>query len=268
MMFRFVVFAFVLCTSFPCTVLAWFEPHPSSPYGKSGFFNLVQSDFKNYYSNSSVKTMGLSVGVAGILANSGADDDFRELVQDHLRSDDSNHQSDIWRQLGERKNSLPLYVGVGALIGLSSNYQPNNVPGIWGARSLRGLLLGGPQHVLLAGLTGAGRPTEGDAQWWSFDDNNGVSGHAFFGALPLITAAQLSEDPVLRYSLYTASVLPGLSRINDDKHFLSQVILGWSLAYLSADAVRRTDTGNTADETDRGPEIRFYGTAVTVEWKF
>ncbi len=267
-MFRFIAVAFAICASFPCSVMAWFETHPGSPDGKSGFFNLVQADYEHYYSSSSVKGMGLSLGLAGMLANSGADDDFRELVQDHLRGDDSNHQSAIWTHLGDRKNSLPFYLSVGALIGFTGSSQPDNALGTWGTRSLRGMLLGGPQHVLLAGLTGGGRPTEGDAQWWAFNDNNGVSGHSFFGALPLITAAQISQDPWLKYSLYTASALPGLSRINDDKHFLSQVILGWSLAYLSADAVRRTDTGDTADEKDGGPEIRFYGTAVTVEWKF
>ncbi|MEW5755993.1 MAG: phosphatase PAP2 family protein [Pseudomonadota bacterium] len=267
-MYRLIVTVCLLCISLPCSASAWSEPHSGGAMGNEGFFSLLQTDFKNYYSSSSVKTMGMTVGLAGLLANSGADDDFRELVQNHLRSDDSNHQSDIWRQLGERKTSLTLYLGAGALIGLSGDTQPANALAAWGTRSLRGFFLGGPQHIMLAGLTGAGRPTEGNAQWWSFDDNNGVSGHAFFGALPLITAAQLSEDPWLRYSLYAASALPGLSRINDDKHFLSQVILGWSIAYLSADAVRRTDTGDRRDETDRGPEIRFYGTAVTVEWKF
>ncbi|HQW58403.1 MAG TPA: hypothetical protein PK583_05570, partial [Gammaproteobacteria bacterium] len=34
---------------------------------------------------------------------------------------------------------------------------------------------------------------------------------------------------------------PGLSRINDNKHYLSQVILGWSIAFLSARSVYQSD---------------------------
>jgi len=40
------------------------------------------------------------------------------------------------------------------------------------------------------------------------------------------------------------SILPGLSKINDNKHYFSQVALGWYLAFLSCDVIDKTDSKN------------------------
>jgi hypothetical protein len=68
-----------------------------------------------------------------------------------------------------------------------------------------------------------------------------VSDHAFIGAVPFITAAKMNENPYIKGALYGLSVLPGLSRINDNKHYFSQVLLGWYLAFLSCNAVEKTN---------------------------
>ena len=64
-----------------------------------------------------------------------------------------------------------------------------------------------------------------------------MSGHAFMGAIPFLSAAKMTEDPYLKATFYVASTLPGLSRITDDDHYPSQVLLGWWIAYLAASAV-------------------------------
>jgi len=43
------------------------------------------------------------------------------------------------------------------------------------------------------------------------------------------------------YSIENLAYLAGLSRINDDEHYFSQVALGWWIAYLAADSVDKTD---------------------------
>ena len=45
----------------------------------------------------------------------------------------------------------------------------------------------------------------------------------------------------LRYGLYAISTLPGLSRLNDNMHYFSQVFIGWTLAYLAARIVDIAD---------------------------
>jgi membrane-associated phospholipid phosphatase len=104
-------------------------------------------------------------------------------------------------------------------------------------------VVGLPPLVVTQRLTGASRPGESSAEsdWIPMHDSNGVSGHAFIGAFPWITAAKMAENPWEKAGWYFASTLTGWSRINDDAHYTSQVILGWSLAYLACDAVAQTE---------------------------
>ncbi len=113
--------------------------------------------------------------------------------------------------------------------------------GEWGQRCLRATLVGVPPLLILQRGLGASRPDENDSHWRPFNDSNGVSGHNFMGAVPFIVAAKMTDKPYLKYPLYMASTLCGLSRINDDKHYFSQIVLGWWLAYLAADSVFKTE---------------------------
>ena len=114
--------------------------------------------------------------------------------------------------------------------------------GEWGQRSLRTVLVGAPPMLAMQYIIGASRPgeTSASSHWKPFDDNNGVSGHAFIGAVPFISAAKMTDDSLWKAGLYFASALPAISRINDDAHYSSQVILGWWMAYLAANAVDGT----------------------------
>jgi membrane-associated phospholipid phosphatase len=68
-----------------------------------------------------------------------------------------------------------------------------------------------------------------------------VSGHAFIGAVPFITAAQMTDKIWAKGLFYTLSTIPGWSRVNDNAHYLSQVLLGWYLGYLSVRSVSATE---------------------------
>jgi membrane-associated phospholipid phosphatase len=94
--------------------------------------------------------------------------------------------------------------------------------------------------ILMQHLTGGSRPQEGNepSDWKLFQDSNGVSGHAFVGALPFMTAAKMSDEIGLKIAFYTCAAFAGLSRIDDDAHYPSQVLLGWWMAYA---AVRSVD---------------------------
>ena len=78
--------------------------------------------------------------------------------------------------------------------------------------------------------------------------------------MPFITAAQMIENPWLKGVFYACSVLPAWSRVNDNDHYLSQVILGWYLAYLSARTVSQTEgtklpKGLTIFPITEGPHV-------------
>ena len=220
---------------------------------ETGFFNQVSADYRRYYSGSAVTQMLVAFGVAGVFANTSIDGNFLKNYSENHNGDADRlfDNSNDFGDYSQLNYSVPLYLGA-MWLGQSLLRNSGGKAGIvetWGNRSLRTLLLGAPQQLVLSYATGANRPEEGGSGWNPFHDNNGVSGHAFFGAVPLITAAQMTTNKFAKYSLYAASVLPGLARINNEKHYLSQALLGWSLAYFSSNAVFY---GDQEDDTNIG----------------
>jgi len=109
---------------------------------------------------------------------------------------------------------------------------------------MRGLIVGATPLLSLQYLIGSSRPSAGTgSQWEPFKSSHGVSGHAFVGAVPLWTAAQMTDCCALEAGFYTAGTLAGWSRIHTDAHYFSQVLLGWWLAGLSVSAVNHTELG-------------------------
>jgi membrane-associated phospholipid phosphatase len=112
---------------------------------------------------------------------------------------------------------------------------------------LRSFIVGGPAVLVLQRVLGATRPevhTHG-SRWVPFYAANSVSGHAFVGGISFINAAMITDNVPLKSALYAASVLPAWSRVIQDKHYLSQAILGWWMAYLSASAVDWTENSKS-----------------------
>jgi hypothetical protein len=112
-------------------------------------------------------------------------------------------------------------------------------------------------------VTGGSRPSEGESYWRPFNGDNGVSGHAFLGGVPFLTAARMTDDPYIKGALYFFSALPALSRINDDKHYASQAFLGWYLAWLS---VRAVDAGETGAGAGGLEPVLFRGGGAGLAW--
>ena len=198
-------------------------------------FANIKDDYKNFYlSKDSLIQLGIGLGCAGILANTSMDGDIQEFYQDNVRSDVTDDLSKVMKVPGS------IFITIPALLGTYLIFDKSSA-GEWAQKSLRALIVGAPAGLLLQSVTGASRPSEGDSKWRPFHDANGLSGHSFIGAIPFITAAKMTENTYMKSVLYGLSVLPGLSRINDDKHYFSQAALGWYLAYFSCNAVEKTN---------------------------
>jgi membrane-associated phospholipid phosphatase len=202
------------------------------------------ADFDNYYCGwPTYRNLAIAFGVGAALANTSADEHFQNWYQAHVRTDATDHASSFFRAFGIGAIFIPAWAGVG-FVGAYFDESPcGNVAAELGFQTTRAYLVGSPAVLFAQYLTGGSRPGERpDASHWRpFQDSNGVSGHAFIGAVPFLTAARMVESPWLKGLLYFGSTLPGWSRIDDNKHFLSQVLLGWSMAYIACDAVDRTE---------------------------
>lgn len=213
-----------------------------SPLSARSLFGSVLADHLHYYSSGNLLALGAGVGVAAAIANTGADKSFRDFYQENVRdihTDEYFEALQAPKLFGDGRVMLPLY-GVTAVAGCLLDDRPvGRDAGDWGQRSLRTVLVGGPPMLLAQMATGAGRPgeTHSGSGWTPFRDDNGVSGHSFMGAIPFLSAAKMTDSSFWKTLFYAGSTLPGISRINDDRHYASQVLLGWWMAYLAATAV-------------------------------
>lgn len=227
------------------------EPHcHPTEYEKNwlhNFFGDVKRDYCLYFQKDNLLLFGDFFVAAGILANTGLDRSIAQRWQDDIRSNGSNNFFKFWNSSGGLSYAyVPLYLTVMALGHMREENLFGNVVYAWGYRSLRAIILGGPQEILLAHALGSGRPSlNQDSKWQPFHNDKGVSGHAFYGAIPFLTAAMMTDPPLIRWGLYIVSTFPGLARINSNAHYTSQVLLGWALAFLSARSIYASDMQRT-----------------------
>ena len=203
----------------------------------------IGSDHRNYYSWGTMRDLWLGVGGGAVLANTSLDEDFQNWYQRDVRSSGTDDFAAFWKTFGEGQIFIPAYAGLALVGGMFQDRPLIGGVGEFGDRVTRGYLVGAPPMIFMQYLLGASRPGEHgvQSQWKPFDDSNAVSGHAFIGAVPFITAAKMAENPWMKATFYTCSTFTAWSRINDDAHYLSQACLGWWMAYLACRAVDDTE---------------------------
>lgn len=206
-------------------------------------WNNARHDHRNYYSWITLRDLGLAVGLAAPLANTSLDEDFQSWYQRDVRSSGTDDFARFWKTFGEGQIFIPAFAGIAFAGGLLEGIPFCSPAGEYAGRVTRGYLVGAPPMLLMQVLLGASRPEEGafGSRWQPFRDSNAVSGHAFVGAIPFITAAQMTRRPLLKAGFYLASTYPAFSRVNDNAHYLSQAALGWWMAWLACRAVSEPD---------------------------
>ena len=205
----------------------------------------VLEDYRNFYSCESLTCVTAAFGAGALMANTGFDTTMQNAWQQGVAPTDVGTFFSDCKPIGEGKYALAVF-GAAAATGLVLEGRPSgDIIGEWGSRSLRMFAVGAPPVYVLQLATGASRPADDSSagsRWHFFNDNNGVSGHAFVGAIPFLAAAEMVENPLAKGTLYVCSTFVGFSRMNDNAHYPSQVFLGWYLAWASSMAVSRTET--------------------------
>ncbi|MFI4936878.1 MAG: hypothetical protein ACHQJ6_00025 [Candidatus Berkiellales bacterium] len=203
----------------------------------------VIADYQAYYYQAQGIPYFISgLTVSGVLANTHADLSIQTNWQQHIRNQFTNELSDRvdnYGDLAQYQVSIPIYL---TALWLSHTFQDHSsfdAIGKWSDHSLRTIFLGAPQQALLTQLLGSGRPLTESSNWRWFKYNRAVSGHAFYGAVPLLNLAKQNDNIWIKLSAYTLSTLPALARINNNKHYTSQAFLGWWLAFSTTQIVWR-----------------------------
>jgi hypothetical protein len=212
--------------------------------GQESLLNQIFCDYEHYYHPKGIFQRTLGLGVGGLMANSAIDPNFRNDWQHNIRGNFTDKVSIVandYSKVATYPIAVPIYL---ISLWVSAQYNQHNGPStleLWANHSLRTLVVGSPEQLFLTHLLGGGRPQTGSPAWHFFEYHRAVSGHAFYGAIPLLNLAKLTTNPIIKNSAYALSTLPGLARINNDKHYLSQVWLGWWLAFNATQVVWRND---------------------------
>lgn len=198
----------------------------------------VKLDYSSLYTKQNLKQLGYGYLIGGVLANTNADQSFADWYQDTVRNTGTDRFAKAFKVFGNRQEVIFATLGAIGMSYLLKGTETGTILSDYTNVYIRTLLLAGPQLLLSQIILGGDRPSDTDgSRWRPFNENHGVSGHAFLGAVPFIVAAKFTRQPLLKALLYTSSAFTGFSRINDNKHYLSQVILGWWLAYLTVSTV-------------------------------
>ncbi|WP_366656722.1 phosphatase PAP2 family protein [Fodinicurvata sp. EGI_FJ10296] len=189
-----------------------------------------------------------ALALAGIGLAFALDESVQRSWQNDLRSNGSDDVSEPFYEMGVVQNMA---------IGTGSAYL---VGAVSGNRRLQSTALLAAQSLLITAATvegikwvgGRRRPGDGDDAWdWggpgSLRNSSFVSGHAAAAfAAASVVAEQYRDTPVVPIVSYGLATGVALSRINDDGHFLSDVVGGALVGY----GIGRLTTGMSPFDND------------------
>lgn len=204
---------------------------------------------RGLYTRRNFLKLGGATAGGAILTYSGIDELFDAWHRDHVRGDASDAIAHVAKEFGEN------YVAFAALgYGLADWALPGTAIGRWGRQCFTATACGLPVLWSWQRALGGSRPS--DEKPWGpryrpFADENSVSGHTFLAAIPFLVAAREVGHPLPAWGLRAVSPMTGWSRINDERHYLSQVLLGYGLAWESvgAAAVSRDEASPEVPKT-------------------
>jgi hypothetical protein len=207
--------------------------------------NLIEEDYHHYYTAKNLGLLALGVGLAAPLANTSADESIRRWYQRKIHGETTGEFAQVANYAGQFWVALPACLELAALNGKAGeDYFNDGGMYEWSNRSLRAIMVGVPPMLAMYVTLGSSRPDRNDSHWHPFNDIHGVSGHTFMGAVPFLTAAEMTDDPLLKIPLFAGSFLTGWARIDEDRHYFSQLALGWWMAYLAVRCVNQTQTAH------------------------
>lgn len=237
-----------------CALLAW----PGIRVRKGEAHHLIKGTGghwrRNYGRRSFLRLLG-ATAVAGTLAYSGIDSAVDGFLTNNVRSKGTDRLAAILKFFGERF----WFAGWLLVAGIDAWWRTGRFSR-WGRSNFEAMVVGLPTLWTVQRGLGANRPSsdDGDPRWRPLAAANSASGHTFMAAVPWLNLVRSGGLGRMRWAGYVGSWLTGWSRLNDRKHYLSQVILGWTIAWNAVNAVQEKThpciTLESLQRTDHEPE--------------
>jgi membrane-associated phospholipid phosphatase len=183
-------------------------------------------------SRRAVEWYHLGAGLGIVALASLVDDPLRDELQSH-RTNFKDDVSGVFRQMGEPEIYGTIGLGTLTVGVITGNDRITRA----GGRISGGLLIAAATTTFLKHATGRGRPSHfsDPHRFRPFSGRDSwPSGHATMAfALAASVSDEIRSTPVT-VTLYSAATLTGWSRMNDNRHWLSDVLAGAAVGIVSA----------------------------------
>jgi membrane-associated phospholipid phosphatase len=186
-----------------------------------------------------------AAALGGVGALMLLDEPFQRFMQHHVRSNTTDDISSVFRQEGE----APYYAGIS--LGVLGVGLVTGKPGVRraGTRLVAAVALSAAEMYAIKVLAGRSRPNENVGAFsfhpfTSLKDSAGVetrgsmpSGHVTAAFAVATSLADDIKSPLVHVLLYTAASGTAFSRLNDNRHWLSDCGMGAVLGIFTAKVV-------------------------------
>ncbi len=214
-------------------------------------FSQTGTHYRSLMSRRSLLKLGVTTAGAFVLAHSGVDTAVEKWHTSRVRGPGSDAAAEAFKGFGER-----FWFFVWGGFALLDGFVGSSPVLQWGRRNFECLIVGLPALWTIQRVGGGGRPTDehGDPRWRPMHDDNTASGHTFMAAIPWLNAGKSVESAWFGKIAWALSWGTGWSRLNDRKHYVSQVVLGHGIASGAVEATRSDAPSRTGMDVPGGEE--------------
>ena len=211
-------------------------------------------------------TAGLVVGGTGLFI--GLDEEIRDAFEDN-RSSTTDDLSNIFEPFGNGAITIPALAG----FYIFGHFDENDKAKRTALIATESFLITGLYTTILKVTFGRHRPSTGDSSitfdGFTTDHNSFPSGHTSTAfAIATVFANEYEEVPYIKPISYGLATLTGLSRMNDEKHWASDVFLGAALGYFTSKTLLHLHSNKKGQHFTIYPRVDRNGGGIVLGRKF
>jgi membrane-associated phospholipid phosphatase len=211
-------------------------------------------------------TASIVAGVTGIFF--ALDDEIQEEFQDR-RSSTTDDLSKIFEPFGNGAITLPTLIGFYIYGNLGENEKVERTALL----AVESFLVTGFFSNALKLVTGRPRPSKGEPSDTFGDYSSGSksfpSGHTITAfAIATVVANEYEDVPFVAPISYGLATLTGLSRINDNKHWASDVFFSAALGYFTSKTILKLHSNKKGRHFTIYPRFDYRGGGLVLSSRF
>lgn len=211
-------------------------------------------------------TAGLVAGGTAFFI--GLDEEIRDYFEDN-RSSTTDDLANIFEPFGNGAFTIPAL----AAFYIFGHFDENEKAKRTALIATESFLITGLYTTVLKVTFGRHRPSTGDSSTsfdgFTTDHNSFPSGHTSTAfAIATVVANEYEETPYIKPIAYGLATLTGLSRMNDEKHWASDVFFGAALGYFTSKTLLRLHNNKKGQHFTIYPRADSHGGGIVLSKKF